>query len=107
MLGARTWEHLLDHLHRTKPSFHMNAEVLETRPVSEILLNIVLEWSKVGGKVTVREFCDVSKEMGIGRVEHVLCEAECAYYSNIGMEHVNSSPVFLNYSPQDSDEAHV
>ena len=105
MLGARTWEHLLDHLHKTKPNFHMNAEVLETRPVAEILLSIVLEWSKVGGKVTVREFCDVSKELGIGRVEHVLCEV---YHNNIGMEHVNSSPVFLNcYSPQDSDEAHV
>ena len=66
---------MVAHLNKTIPNFRMNAEVLETRPVAEILLNIVLEWSKIK-KVTVREFSEVSKQLGIGRVEHILCEKE-------------------------------
>lgn len=59
------------------PNFKMNAMVLEQKPVGDILLSIVREWSKVGGKVTVEEFCDFSKnQLKIGRVEHILSEME-------------------------------
>ena len=54
----------------------MNAAALESQPVGDILLHIVQEWSKVGGKVTVSQFCEVSKNhLKIGRVEHTLQEA--------------------------------
>lgn len=104
MVGGRTWEHLLDHLHRTKrgQNFHMDAEELETRPVAEILLSIILEWSKVGEKVTVQEFCEVSKELGIGRVGHILREAERTAYDTPGD---SNGSLFLDC--HGSDEAQV
>ena len=105
LAGARTWEHLLDHLYKTKPNFKMDAAVLETRPVAEILLSIVLEWGKVGDKVTVKEFCEVSKQLGIGRVEHILREAEQTAYDTPGVGPTSSANFSLNL--HDSDEAHV
>ena len=76
--GDGTWEHLIVHLERElHPNFKMSATVLEQKPVGDILLQIVREWSKVGGKVTVEDFCDFSKRhLKIGRVEHILRETE-------------------------------
>ena len=74
--GSGTWEHLLDYLKKSL-QLKMNAAVLETKPVGDILLNIVQEWSKIGGKVTVEQFCNVSKQvLNIGRVEQILYNAE-------------------------------
>ena len=103
--GDGTWEHFVAHLNETKPNFRMNAEVLEPRPVAEILLSIVLEWSKVGEKVTVREFSNVSKQLGVGRVEHILCEAEKTAYDTPGVEPTSSDNLFSNC--HDSDASHV
>ena len=105
IIGDGTWEHLIVHLNNTKPNFRMNAETLESHPVPEILLNIVLEWSKVGGKVTVEEFSKVSKELGIGRVEHVLREAERTAYDTPGVEPTGNDDLFSDY--HDSDAARV
>ena len=103
-IGNGTWEHLVAHLNTTIPNFRMNAEVLETRPVAEILLNIVLEWSKIK-KVTVRELCEVSKQLGIGRVEHILCEAEKTSYDTPGFAPTSSDDLFSNC--HDSNAANV
>jgi hypothetical protein len=83
----------------------MNAEALEPLPVAEILLSVVLEWSKVGEKVTVTEFSEVSKLLGIGRVEHVLCEAERTAYDTPGVEPTSSDDLFSDC--HDSDAARV
>ena len=54
----------------------MNPAALETKPVGDIILNIVQEWSKKE-VVTVEQFCLVSKhELKIPRVEHILKKAE-------------------------------
>ena len=103
--GDGTWEHLIAYLNQNRPNFRMNAEALETRPVAEILLNVVLEWSKVGEKVTVQEFSEVSKELGIGRVEHILREAERTAYDTPGVEPTGSDDLFSNC--HDSDAASV
>ena len=105
IIGGGTWEHLVAHLNDTKSNFRMNAETLESHPVPEILLSIVLEWSKVGGKVTVKDFSEVSKELGIGRVEHVLCEAERTAYDTPGVEPTGSDDLFSDC--HDSDAARV
>ena len=105
MLGKGTWEHLVAHLNNAISDFHMDAEELETHPVAEILLNIVLEWSKVGEKVTVREFSEVSKQLGIGRVEYILCEAEKTSYDTPGFAPTSSDDLFFNC--HDSDAARV
>ena len=105
IIGGGTWEHLVARLNDTKPNFRMNAETLESHPVPEILLSIVLEWSKVGGKVTVKDFSEVSKELGIGRVEHVLCEAERTAYDTPGVEPTGSDNLFSDC--HDSNAASV
>jgi hypothetical protein len=83
----------------------MSAEALEPHPVTDILLSIVLEWSKVGEKVTVREFSEVSKRLGIRRVEDVLCEAERTAYDTPGVEPTSNDDLFSDY--HDSDAARV
>ena len=84
LTGDGTWEHLIVHLERKlRPDFKMSATVLEQKPVGDILLLIVREWSKVGGKVTVEDFCDFSKnQLKIGRVEHILSKAESDFLAS-------------------------
>lgn len=77
----------------------MNAKMLERLTVAEILLSIVLEWSKIE-KVTIKEFCEVSKNLGIGRVEDVLQKAESTAYDTPEVRLTTSLP-----SCHDSDEA--
>ena len=80
----------------------MNVKVLEKKPVGDILLAIVQEWSKIGGKVTVEEFCQVSKnKLKIGRVEEVLCTAEREWVES------RFSSVFSAPHPGDSVEEQV
>ena len=91
------------HLEQTlAPNFKMNVKVLEKKPVGDILLATVQEWSKIGGKVTVAEFCDVSKnQLKIGRVEEVLRTAEGKW------EESRISSVFSAPRPGDSVEEQV
>ena len=79
----------------------MSAMILEQKPVGDILLLIVREWSKVGGKVTVEDFCNFSKnQLKIGRVEHILSEAERCFVASRFSD-------FSTPRPGDSFEEHV
>ena len=103
LTGDGTWEHLIVHLERKlHPDFKMSATILERKPVGDILLLIVREWSKVGDRVTVREFCDFSKnQLKIGRVKHILSEAERDFVA------FSFSEDFSTPRPGDSFPEHV
>ena len=83
----------------------MNAEKLEKLPVPEILLKIAIEWGKIGGKVTVWKFCEVSSELGIGTVEHVLRDTEREQNCETIISSQNG--VVLECDDYDSNEALV
>lgn len=90
----------------------MNAQQLETHPVAEILLKIVTEWGKIGDKVTVSEFCDVSKKLGIGRVERLFDKAaseqlQSDYISEIEQQNNQHSGAFFDFCCEDVEEARV
>ena len=72
-VGEGTWEHLLRHL-QEKFDVKMDAAKLDTLPIGDIMQSIVQEWAKKEA-VTVRIFSDISKELGILRVEEIMKEA--------------------------------
>ena len=71
--GEGSWEHLLEHL-RKNFDLKMDAGALDSLDIVGIVLSILMEWAKKED-VTVRRFCDVSKEIGIPRVESIMQEA--------------------------------
>ena len=52
----------------------MDATKLDTRPIGDIMQSIVQEWGKKEA-VTVRLFSDISKELGVPRVEEIMEKA--------------------------------
>lgn len=72
-VGEGTWEYLLRYL---QERFHvkMDATKLDTLPIGDIMQSIVQEWAKKEA-VTVRLFSDISKELGVLRVEEIMKEA--------------------------------
>lgn len=92
----------------------MSAQQLETHPVAEILLKIVTEWGKIGDKVTVSEFCDVSKKLGIGRVERLFQDKAASEQlqsdydiSEIEQPNNQHSGTFFDFCCEDVEEARV
>lgn len=80
----------------------MNASSLDNKPVGDILLSIVQEWRKTGGRVTVKQFCEVSvNALKLKIVEEVLCEAQKKFTDSKFQEQL-SDP-----RPGDSTEEHV
>ena len=52
----------------------MDATKLDTRPIGDIMQSIVQEWAKKEA-VTVRLFSNISKKLGVPRVEEIMKEA--------------------------------
>ena len=52
----------------------MDATKLDTRPIGDIMQSIVQEWGKKEA-VTVRLFSNISKKLGVPRVEEIMKEA--------------------------------
>ena len=71
--GEGSWEHLLQYL-QEKFDLKMDAGALDSLEIGVIMLSILKEWAKKED-VTVRRFCDVSKEISIPRVEGIMQEA--------------------------------
>lgn len=72
----------------------MNPNELEHQPVGDIVAQIVQEWGKKE-KVTVQQFCEVSRNVGNTRVVEILEEVEQA-------ELEYTLPTFTEDSPRDS-----
>lgn len=58
----------------------MDAGALDSLEIGVIMLSILKEWAKKED-VTVRRFCDVSKEISIPRVEDIMQEAFVSFKS--------------------------
>ena len=52
----------------------MDAAKLDTCPIGDIMQSIVQEWARKKA-VTVRLFSEISKELGVPRVEEIMKEA--------------------------------
>lgn len=77
--GEGSWEHLLQYL-QEKFDLKMDAGALDSLEIGVIMLSILKEWAKKED-VTVRRFCDVSKEISIPRVEGIMQEAFVSFKS--------------------------